>query len=59
MTRQELRDKMLQSGEINHPDRFNQNWNAAFEMYKNETKDFTVSVKCGSCFKKVAQWLRK
>ena len=59
MTRTELRDKMLQSGDIHRPDKFNPFWVQAFELYKLETKDYEVSPKCGSCFRKVGEWLRK
>ena len=58
VTREELRDKMRVSGEMerlgNTPD-----WKKAFEMYKTSTVDYKVSVKCGSCFAKVKKWLKR
>lgn len=34
-------------------------WQQAFEEYKKETGDYQVSVKCGSCFRKVLAWLKR
>ena len=50
---------ILQSGDIHRPDKFNHFWVQAFEMYKAETRDYEVSIKCGSCFRKVGEWLKK
>jgi len=59
MTRTELRDKMLVSGDLERPDRFNPLWVASFELYKVETGDYQVSIKCNSCYQKVKAWLKK
>ncbi len=58
MTREELRDKMLVSGEL---ERFGptENWKAAFELYKAQTGDYQVSVKCQDCFRKIKKWLTR
>jgi len=58
MTREELRDKMLVSGEL---ERFNKsdNWAKAVELYKNMTGDKEVSLGCGTCYKKIKVWLLK
>lgn len=58
MTREELRDIMLVSGEL---ERFKRtpNWEKAFEMYILDTGDKQVSPQCGTCFKKVKNWLTR
>lgn len=58
MTREQLRDKMKVSGEL---ERFNksEDWANAFELYKAQTGDYQVSIKCSSCFRKVKEWLLK
>jgi hypothetical protein len=59
MTRTELRDKMLISGELERPSPHNQNWKDAFELYKKESGDYEVSTACGACYEKVKRWLTK
>lgn len=58
MSRTELRDMMTVSGELV---RFKKtpNWNMAFELYQQETGDKQVSADCGTCFKKVKNWLTR
>ena len=58
MTRTELRDKMLVSGELERLKK-TELWSLAFEMYKQETRDFEVSFGCGNCFHKVKKWLTR
>ena len=57
--KEELKNRMLQSGDIHKPDRFNSNWIEAFELYKTMTGDTHVSLKCGSCINKIKAWLLK
>lgn len=58
MTREELRDTMLVSGELANLKK-TPNWILAFELYKQSTGDKEVSTGCGSCFRKVKNWLIK
>jgi predicted transcriptional regulator len=59
MTRTELRDKMFVSGELERPDKDNPNWQQAFELYKSQTGDYQVSLKCSKCFGTVKKWLTR
>lgn len=34
-------------------------WQQAFDLYKTETGDKEVSMKCGMCYGKVKKWLEK
>ncbi len=34
-------------------------WVSAFEAYKKETKDYQVDPGCGTCYRKVLNWLKK
>ena len=54
----ELLKRLHDSGQVNtfKPSPI---WQEAFDKYKEETKDFQVSVKCGSCYRKVLAWLKK
>lgn len=58
MDRKALFKIMNESGELN---RFQKtaNWEAAFSLYKQETKDFKVDIGCSSCHRKVKDWLSK
>ena len=56
MTREELRDTMRVSGELERLKK-SENWDKAFEMYKAQTKDYEVSTGCHTCFTKVKRWL--
>lgn len=58
MSRSELRDIMLLSGELARLKK-TPNWEIAFELYKSETGDKQVSTECGTCFKKIKNWLSR
>lgn len=59
MTRKELHHQMQVSGNIERRGKEIAEWKQAFDMYKRETGDTTVSIGCGSCFNKVKKWLER
>lgn len=59
MTKQELLNQLQATGQAKSPFRKSPLWDEAFEMYKAQTGDFKVSLKCGQCFLKVLEWLKK
>lgn len=57
--REQLREKMLISGDLAKPNKNSQLWVQAFDLYKAQTGDYEVSMGCGSCFQKVKRWLEQ
>jgi hypothetical protein len=55
MTKEEVKKRLIESGLIN---RFKQAplWNMAFNLY-NSTKGESLKPTCGTCFKKVKEWI--
>jgi hypothetical protein len=55
MTKEEVKNRLIESGLIN---RFKNHplWVQAFNLY-NSHKDANLKPTCGTCFKKVKEWL--
>ena len=60
MTREELK-LALQVAGIYHPPYKKDDplWIEAIEEYKKATGDYQVSLSCGSCYKKIKDWLER
>jgi len=58
MDREEIRNRLLTSGQINNFDKSSKLWQMAFDLYNKEKAD-NLKANCSVCFKKVKQWLMK
>lgn len=54
----EILKKLSETGQIN-VFKHSKEWGEAFEAYKKETGDLHIGTKCGSCYRKVLQWLKR
>ena len=57
MTKEEIKTKLLTTGLINRF-KLDPTWVEAFLMY-NEEKKAKLKPSCGSCFKKVKEWIMR
>lgn len=58
MDKQEIRNRLEQSGLINRFKGDQKLWQLAFDWYNKETES-KLKPNCGVCFKKVKEWLNK
>ena len=59
MDKNEILKALFDSGKINEKDKNDANWKNAFELYKQSTGDYHVSMDCGVCFSTVLKWLKQ
>jgi len=55
MTKEEVKQKLIDTGLINRF-RNDHTWIQAFNLY-NSTKGANLKPSCGTCFKKVKEWI--